>query len=1463
MAYNVSDKTSGTGLISGARKKVAQMENQTLEQQAKLYQPPKKVTPTIKPKSNVLRTIGEGVEKVKPIAKAVSEVSKKTSPDAYAEQIKKEFGYDPRKPIESMKFGTFDRWGLSKEEKNRLGELESKYTFSKQAEDNRFALGMSDALSLGYSTKAIEQGVPEEIKPKYEKAKDTGLFKAGKVAGDIVKYGALYSAAGPLISGATIPTAGGVGAATGTLLPTVGQSLGYTLGSGALGAATGELIKDVTLGAGLGAVEAKARGEDVAKTVAENILMDIGFNVGGAALGQGFKFAKNYIDKAKASKTPEVIEKVSKSMNVSPQEASKQIDNQIDVYVNQYGVADTKPFEQLQLPAPKQGYVSDSMSNKLRSVDESKYKGADYKGKYSLTERKYPTTDIGNRKVNAFQYDNQEVQPYYKEKASELLDDITYSKKGGHTGGKILKNEFGDVVGREGNFRVTTPQAARILDETGYGYEDIKKALKGIIEDNGKENNALSKKIEPIIDDMLVDGYTNVVGETVNPNIRYIQTRNRLDPTKIPIPELEGAKASQLNQQIKMGIDEQKSMFDFDHEDDWLNLGIKSSKQETDPIKQQIKQKIVNRPSEFAIQKPQYPQLQKDFKTERPFTVMPNQSSNPIKSVRNKLAQEQPIVENIAEKYDPEFARMDIKPDYTTSKKNVQKPVEPIDTLSKIMVDMPKKTKPSLGQNLERIYQETVSKNVPFENLSRKTDSDLLRASSSNLNRTTGTVDYNISKTQSDMDGNSIGDSIQGIFKDVDEGTKPQFFDYVLNKHNIERYEQGKPVFGDSVTSDTSMNKVIEYEANNPKFAEQQQKVTKYFNNLMNDWAVKSGLVSEETASMLKEMYPNYVPTYRASEIERAMGSGDGNFVSQILKKAKGSEKNILPLDQQMAILTDRTIRNARKNEVMTMLDDVYQSNPEIASKYVYDVKKVGEKPKVDDLLDVGKELEQPVTKSGDKYTVKFYRNGEPYQMTINKTLYESLATIEKDGLDKGLDVIKKYATNPFKSLITQKNPIFFVRNVMRDIPTALIYSNDSLGLVKNTPEALKEMLTNGKLWNQYQAMGGTRSGLFNYEKGVKIDFEGTKKSIPKKISEKTGNALEMANNMTETLPRFVEYVTSIKKGEPPMVALMRAAEITTDFSRFGKQTKRADAVVPYLNASIQGLDKFGRQLRDKPLQTMAKGGLVVSIPALILDQVNKNNKDYNEMTSHERNNYYHIPKEDGTFYRIPRSREVGVMFGTALEWISRKARGQEVTGDEIKETLKSNFTPVNGFDSNIIKPALSFIDIATGKNTDAKNYFGSNIVPQSLQRYSPGKQFTESTTSISKALGEYLDIPPVAIDYLLDSYLGVVADIGMPLLTDNKKKALSPFTNAFIADPVLKSASVDKLYSNINKYDTLAADANKKYDFDSKLITPYESYRNSLTKTSRQLSELRTKQKEAQAKNNEVLVRDLFTLLR
>jgi hypothetical protein len=789
-------------------------------------------------------------------------------------------------------------------------------------------------------------------------------------------------------------------------------------------------------------------------------------------------------------------------------------------------------------------------------------------------------------------------------------------------------------------------------------------------------------------------------------------------------------------------------------------------------------------------------------------------------------------------------------------------PKPPIDTKTRVLTETPKKLKTPFTDNLERVYQEVVSKNIPFEKMGGEVEK-----LASNLNRVSGTVEYNVAGKQVDMLGREVGKSVVDIFSDVPKEQKKDLFDYVLNTHNIDRFNQGKPVFGETVDDITSSNIKNQYDINNPQLQAKQKEITNYFKNLMNDWSVKSGLVSEDTAKMLNEMYPNYVPTYRAKDLPKSMISGNQN-ISQIVKKAKGGEDFILPIDQQMIAMTDRTIKNARKNEVMNTLNDMFEANPDGVSRYIKEVRG-GEKEVIGDILDIGKNFDvEPVVK-GNEYIVNFYKNGEPKQMVVNRTLYKALQDVQSDqAINKIAQVVKKYATNPFKELITGKNPIFAASNIMRDVPTALTYSTDPLNMSKNVPKAVEEMFRNGENFKLFKALGGTREGLIGAGKEFKVPnlnetskaFQNAKKANPIK-------AIGDINNFTETLPRFSEFLNVLEKTGDPALAIYKSAELTTDFSRHGNLTKLVDNFVPYLNPSVQGIDKFFRTAKNEPLKTALKGASVITVPTLILDQINKDDEDYNNLSPRERNLYFQIPYTDENgerkFARVPKSRELGVMFSSLAEWSMRKSRGQEVTGEEILSTIKENFTPVNIESSKIWTPAMKAWRQIQDPDAYETNYWGGLIVPESQRRYSPGEQYDLNSSGIAKALGQQFEVSPYVIDYFLKSYGGIVSQVVQPIGRDRKKSPLTPLTSKFITDPVYKSNTITKFYDTLEEKKKAAQDYNKANNLvtsgKGNIVTPLEAEANKLSKVSKQLSEIRKEQKELQVKKgNEKELREL-----
>jgi len=126
--------------------------------------------------------------------------------------------------------------------------------------------------------------------------------------------------------------------------------------------------------------------------------------------------------------------------------------------------------------------------------------------------------DISSRKVNAYQYDNPAVKPFYKDAALDLQDALyNYTTKGERT-----MRPDGTWTGTKFS---STPEITELHQDYKMSYDDIKRGLNGIIKDEGEENNSASKKIEVVIDKMLKEGYRSQFDELTNkPNQEYIDT---------------------------------------------------------------------------------------------------------------------------------------------------------------------------------------------------------------------------------------------------------------------------------------------------------------------------------------------------------------------------------------------------------------------------------------------------------------------------------------------------------------------------------------------------------------------------------------------------------------------------------------------------------------------------------------------------------------------------------------------------------------------------------------------------------------------------------------------------------------------------------------------------------------------------------------------------------------------------
>lgn len=766
-------------------------------------------------------------------------------------------------------------------------------------------------------------------------------------------------------------------------------------------------------------------------------------------------------------------------------------------------------------------------------------------------------------------------------------------------------------------------------------------------------------------------------------------------------------------------------------------------------------------------------------------------------------------------------------PKLDNSKKAELPQIKDIKPKSKIVSSS--KDKSNFKESYDKLYTRIVDINNPIKKVGDKTYT--LATNSKNVG---GTVDYILKEGLVDRQGNKIGPSLKEVVKDIPKGKEDDFWEYILQRHNISRATNGKPIYSD-FTPSMSAEKARYFENMNPTWKEKANNITGFIDKFMNEWGVNSGITDKELYSALRKQYPNYVPTNRHfSSLEQGslLTNGRG-FVEQSnpMRKATGSDRNITDPIENIMNLVNRTVRTARYNEVgQSMLNEIRQ-NPEKIKGFAKIIPKG-----------------VPIN-SNVKNIVSVLEDGKPVNIQINdKSLLKALKKLNQSN-SGDIEKAAKEVTNVFKSLITQKNPFFAVRNIARDIPTAYINGseNNPIKFGVDLLKAGKDLSINSPIAQKYKALGGGGSNFFNSDNVAKTAKELIKPPILKRV----GNGIEKFNNLTESAPRLAEFKRVANKTGDMQKALYAANDVSTNFSRGGDITKSLDSFIPYLNAGVQGLDKLARQFKNKPISTVLKGATSITVPTLILNHVNKDNSKYKELDNRTKDNYYLIPNGD-KFIKIPKSREIGVLFGSLTERILRQQAGESNAFKGFGNTAATNFSPSNPIENNILAP----LAINLKSNKDFAN---RTIVPQSMQDLSPKYQYDETTSEIGKKIGELANLSPKQVDYVINSYTGIIGDLLLPATTKNNKAGVKKaITTQFIADPLYSNQVLTDFYDNYDKYKTIAADKNFTENIPSKTLTREEKVKNSLAKTSKEISALNKQSRIAERAGDMEKVRKL-----
>ena len=748
----------------------------------------------------------------------------------------------------------------------------------------------------------------------------------------------------------------------------------------------------------------------------------------------------------------------------------------------------------------------------------------------------------------------------------------------------------------------------------------------------------------------------------------------------------------------------------------------------------------------------------------------------------------------------------------------------------------------------DKLYKYTVSGQKELERMSKVAGNTKVDDYTQAVRAAKGVVSNIFHSSLVDSAGKVINKkSYKTLIDEIPKNVRKDFQTYAEHLHNIDRVREGVPVYK-QYSAEDSQKIVDEMLKKHPEFTQYTKDLNEWWNQFTKAWLLDTGRISKESYEAMLKKYPNYIPTYR---VEKGFG-GTGSLPNRVnvgsgVKGAKGGESEIIPLEDSFLAQIDRIVSGTRKNDLYTSIIEEIRKNPEQMKSFgvLTENKDILKNDILDNMLSdatiktKGKDMYEAIVNEMSEVDrrglqevkkgvgmVTAYIDGKPVSAYINKDMLDALnllndAYTTKAGARLWGEIGHKI-TNPVKAGITGYNPLFAISNMIRDFPTLYIQSRHSM--LKTTTgigKAIKEMATNGELYKQYKALGGKQSGYYATGKGFE-DALGAKGL--RAIKGRVEDILSVIGEGGETIPRLAEFINSMEKygdtKDAALRALKDAGEVTVNFSRSAPAIKTLDGWTLYLNAAVQGLDKFGRTIKRAPLKTLGRSAAMISVPYAALMIANWDNPHYQDLNERTKQNYFCIPNYGGekdaegnpmTFIKLPVNREYGVLLGASLDVMYGLMNGQswEEATRGFKETVDNNFNPPNFLTDNILAPL--FYNLPQNKD-----FAGRAIVPESLVNVSPKNQQDYTTSGVAKGVANvanFLDdkgLPmsdtlksPKKIDYLIDQYGGYYGQVAQAatggdvddVTSLGQNVAVEPFKQRFTADARFSSGPIAEFY--------------------------------------------------------------------
>ena len=630
------------------------------------------------------------------------------------------------------------------------------------------------------------------------------------------------------------------------------------------------------------------------------------------------------------------------------------------------------------------------------------------------------------------------------------------------------------------------------------------------------------------------------------------------------------------------------------------------------------------------------------------------------------------------------------------------------------------------------------------------------------------------------------------------------------------------------------------------------------WNHRVLNYLVEAGGFDPLAARRMKQLNPIYIPFMRAfKEGELNIGKGAGSGIAKVgkaVKAIKGSGREIINPLESMIKQTAKIISIAHKAEVAQALAKMslkkgsasmiwkvpppLQATQVKAEQLKKDIARLAyERFGLDPeqinsgMLEHWDEVFTVFSNAGHYYgkdnIVSLVIKGKQQFFEVEPNLFRAIQGLDRYSLPAFFDFFFGKPARAVRLGATGLNPAFgLIRNFLRDALTFTVQSKHAKAGPVSAAKGVAQDILDTKEAKLFKAVGGKMASQILRDRKAVQHLQ--KRVLVNTVAGKTiytvahpVDALRELFGVTEAGTRIGEFSAALKFGEKKwgknskaamIYALNQAQDVTTNFTRHGRIGKILNQVIPFYNAAIQGPDKMVRTLKERPILTLFRAIVGLTLPAIFLWWKYKDEEWYKELPTHERNNYLHfrIPGKQ-TIIRIPVPFELGHIFQSApVAWLDSKYKKDPKLVEEMFEHSLKDANPLDW-------PAAFGPIIDVLRNED---FAGRPIVTRSVENKLPEDQYEQYTTALMKELGRHLKYSPARLEFIVNSYSGGLYTRVSRTIDLKSKKEITASDMPVLGTLFLRESYAPKL--QLNRFYERRELLDRKYS--SKKITAKEA---------------------------------------